>query len=120
MAITPSRTADRLCILAILYRIDPSIVGNGYLVSTGRSTAENDSVPPKASARNVGARYHGVERLRRFLALPRHAVIANSGQLTSQERSLGRCRRGAETDPNVWSGVRRKRLCRSGGCGPTV
>jgi hypothetical protein len=38
------------------------------------------------------------------VALPRHAVVANSGQLTRQERSLGRRRRRAESDPDVWSG----------------
>src|SRR5439155_18264228 len=40
----------------------------------------------------------------RELALPRHTVIANPGQLTRQERSLGRRHRRAESDPNVWSG----------------
>src|SRR6266568_2418828 len=34
-----------------------------------------------------------------LIALPRHAMIANSGRLTRQERSLGRCRRRAESDP---------------------
>src|SRR5216684_7879830 len=34
-----------------------------------------------------------------LLAFPRHAAIANSSPLTRQERSLGRCRRRAESDP---------------------
>ena len=38
-------------------------------------------------------------------ALPRHAVIANSGQLTRQERSRGRCRRKVESDPSRTSGL---------------
>ena len=37
------------------------------------------------------------------MARPRHAVIANSGQLTRQERSLDRWRRRAESDPHCKS-----------------